>query len=282
MTKSACFSVIAYSFGLICLMIGSSSCQKSDRANDNEIQSTQDVCLAYASWTDVFRQLDAVSSIQADVNRLVPQVSPLASCAVVTVNPALPNPSYPKLVTIDFGAGCTGPDGTFRSGQIIANFSGKYRDSLTTITIIPNNYYINHSKVSGTCVLTNMGIQSGHHWFTENVSNASILKTDGTSISWNSTLTRQWISGESTLNVVSDDIYLISGTGNGTGTKGNTFTFTINTPLRLDMSCHWIESGLLTLTPANLAPRKLDFGAGNCDNQATVSIFGVSYPIVLD
>ncbi|MEW6469303.1 MAG: hypothetical protein AB1458_10275 [Bacteroidota bacterium] len=269
-------------FVLLLALLALSACRRSDRDKDNETQSASDNYLAEACWNDVFRQLDDAAAVTADVNRYS-SGNMTAACYTVTVNPALPNPAFPKTVTVDFGSvNCTGPDGIARRGQITAVFSGRYRDSLTTITITTNNYYVNNYRVAGTKTITNQGHINGVATFSVNVQNAVITTPDNKTITWNSQRTRRWIAGEGTLGLVSDDVYEITGSANGRGTKGNTFTLTITTPLRVEMSCRWIVKGVIKLTPANLDDRIIDFGQGACDDQATVSIHGNSYTITLN
>ena len=112
-----------------------SSCHKSDRDKDHETQSTSDNALAESCWNDIFKQMDDASAVTLDVNRYSNSVH-TATCYSINVNPALPDTTFPKLVTLDFGTtNCTGPDGINRRGIITAVFTGKYRDSNTTITI---------------------------------------------------------------------------------------------------------------------------------------------------
>ena len=92
---------------------------------------------------------------------------------------------------------------------------------------------------------------------------------------------REWIAGESTILDPWDDVYLISGTADGTGINGNTFSVVIHNPLRVALNCKWIESGTLTLTPQNLSPRDVDYGSGACDDQATVTINGTVYNVTM-
>lgn len=265
----------------ITFLLAFSSCHKSDRDWDTETQSTSDLALAESSWNDIYAQLDAVSATLADVNRVTSSYSPLA-CATISVNPALPNPAFPKIVTIDFGTtNCTGPDGKNRRGIITAVFSGRYRDSLTVITITPSNYYVNDNLVQGTKTITNNGHINGVMTFSIDVQNGSITRPDGKRITWNSQRTRRWIIGESTIGVVSDDVYEISGSGNGTGIKGNSFYMLITTPLVVQMSCNYITKGVIKLTPANLSDRIIDFGSGACDDQATITINGNTYNFTL-
>lgn len=274
-TRSSLILFVLFAFSF-------TACNKSDRDTDNETQSSSDNNIAEALWNDVYKQMDDAAAVTADVNRVSTGISP-AVCYTITVNPALPNTTFPKTVTIDFGTvNCTGPDGIARRGQVIAVFSGRYRDSLTTITITTNNYYVNNYKVEGTKTITNQGHINSIATFSINVSNATITTPDNKTINWNSQRTRSWVAGESTLGVVSDDVYEITGTASGRGIKGNAFNLTITSPLRVEMNCRWIVKGTIKLTPDNLDDRIIDFGNGACDDQATVSINGSTYTITLN
>jgi hypothetical protein len=260
------------------------SCRKSDRDEDKETQSSSDNAIAESAFNDIFKQLDDAASATPDVNRLAPGASVQAGCATVTVNPALPNTSFPKTLTVDFGSSyvlCS--DGRYRKGIITATFSGKYRDSLTVITISTNNYYVDNYAVQGTKTITNKGRNSsGNIWFDINVQNAIITTPQGKTITWQSARQREWIAGEGTLANVLDDVYLITGSATGTGTTGNSFSATITQALRVEIGCKWIVSGKLTLQPENIAARYIDFGAGGCDNAATVTINGNTYNIEMN
>jgi hypothetical protein len=76
-------------------------------------------------------------------------------------------------------------------------------------------------------------------------------------------------------------VFSVSGGSNGTKASGNTWTNVINTPLVHKRSCHQIVSGTMTVTPSNKPVRSIDFGNGTCDNQATVTINGNTYTIVV-
>ncbi len=257
------------------------SCHRSDRDEDTDLNSATDMSYGESEWNDIYTQLDEVAAVLADVNRTIAPPSTLV-CATVTVNPPLPSTVFPKTVTIDFGTvNCMGPDGKNRRGQLIAVFSGKYRDSLTVITINTNGYYVNDNRITGTKTITNRGHISGIMTFSVVVQNGMIMRPDGKTMTWNSTRTRRWIAGESTLGIVSDDVYEITGTASGTGFKGNSFTVTITSPLTIAMNCRWITKGTLNLQPANLYERIVDFGSGTCDDQATVTINGSTYPITM-
>jgi len=254
----------------------SSSCRRSVRDEDRDTKAAQDFALADIAFNDVSNLLTEVMENESGLRATNLNLG----CATITVDTL----AFPMTVTIDFGASnCLGGDGRNRRGIINATFTGKYRDSLSVITITTNNYYLNDHKIEGTKVVTNKGHNSdGNLWYTVVITNAMITAPDGTwNVTFNSNRTREWIGGESTA-ILSDDVYEISGTMDGTSRTGNHFTASTTTPLRVELSCAWIVSGVINLTPDNVSPRVIDFGSGSCDNDATVTVNGNVYEVELN
>ena len=73
----------------------------------------------------------------------------------------------------------------------------------------------------------------------------------------------------------------MTGSENGTGADGKTFTCTITKPLNKKLTCKWLESGTLEIQPQDNPLITLDFGNGACDNQATATVNGTVYPITM-
>jgi hypothetical protein len=146
-------------------------------------------------------------------------------------------------------------------------------------TITFDAYAVNDRQIMGSKIVTNMGLNSfGDSYFTI-VVNGLIIKPTGDSITWNSNRTRVWTQGDSTQTRL-DDVYEI--TGSASGTKGSTsYTMTIIQPLVRHMDCNWISSGKIELQPSGKPLRAIDYGAGTCDNTATVTINGTAYTITL-
>jgi hypothetical protein len=202
----------------------------------------------------------------------------LSDCATVTLDTNI----FPLTLTIDFGEeNCLCQDGKYRRGKIIITFTGRYREPGTVITHNFENYYVNDKSVDGTKVVTNMGEnENGNLYFTIEV-DGIIQKEDGSTFTWNSSRVREWIQGSDTHNRW-DDIYLITGTANGTRPNGLTWEREIIIPLRVELACRFIVSGSIELRPQDRPVRLLDYGSGDCDNEATVTIDGVVYTIYLN
>jgi hypothetical protein len=65
----------------------------------------------------------------------------IGDCAEITITPN--DSTYPKTITIDFGNGCLGRDGKFRSGAIIVHLTAPLRRAGSVVTITFRNYYVN-------------------------------------------------------------------------------------------------------------------------------------------
>lgn len=182
--------------------------------------------------------------------------------------------AQPATLLIDFGTeNCMGADGLSRRGRLFATFTGPYGEAGTVITITPQDYHVNDHLVQGTKVVTNAGPNADEDtYFTVDV-NGTLTAPDG---SWTSTHSyqrrRTWIDGEGTITPF-DDVYLITGGGSGVNRNGLAFTVSITTPLRVEIGCLWIVSGVQNITPQGLSTRTIDFGNG-CDNQVTVTVNG--------
>lgn len=204
--------------------------------------------------------------------------SVIASCVTITHDSL----SNPHVMTIDFGTvNCLCKDGRYRRGQIIVTYTGKYFDAGSSKTITFNNYYRNDNHIEGIRTITNMGFNTaGNMYWNISAQNMHITHPDGSSHSWNSTRTREMIGGYGTVTIY-DDIYLITGSFNGTDKNGTAFIANITSPLRREIMCHFFVSGIIEITKAGKPDRTLDFGSGNCDQFATVTCNGQIKTITL-
>lgn len=194
----------------------------------------------------------------------------LSQCATVTHDTV----STPRALTIDFGASnCLCNDGRYRRGKILVTYTGRYFENGSVRTITFDNFYRNDNKVEGTRIVTNNGLNNaGQYSWTITANNMKITRTDGTFHSWSSTRTRTMIAGQSTPLIWSDDEYSITGSASGTNRNGIAYTANITTPLHRAMSCRWIDTGVITISPTGKAERELDYGNGNCDDEATIRV----------
>ena len=81
--------------------------------------------------------------------------------------------------------------------------------------------------------------------------------------------------------VMADDLYTLRGSSAGITVTNQAFTIVITTPLVWNVSCSHIVSGAFDLTPAGEVTRTVDFGNGDCDAIATVTVLGFTFQITL-
>lgn len=209
----------------------------------------------------------------------------LSGCAIVSRDTT----SSPRVMTIDFGTGCTGNDGRTRAGKIIVSYTGKYKDAGTTITYHFQGYSVNGNLVSdnSTKTVINMGRNASNNLYWNISASGSIaLANNGGTVIWSTSRSREMLAGESTAGIF-DDKYSVTGSASGTSAAGLAFNAVIDAanPLIRDMSCgsgkrHFTQ-GKVTLSIQGKADRVIDFGSGACDNEATVTVNGHSRVIYL-
>lgn len=82
-----------------------------------------------------------------------------------------------------------------------------------------------------------------------------------------------------------DDVFTINSEVEG-ATKTNTvfFNWTSKTlePLIKNYICRWIVKGKIGIAKSNTDTAVIDYGNGDCDNKATITINGLSKEITLD
>lgn len=249
---------------------------KKDEEPDENTTAAQDNATAENVFADAFARVDEVAKDSSSLNRGNGPDS--TGCATITITPS--DTTFPKTMTIDFGTGCTDQNNVTRKGKIIAVFSGKYRTAGTTVSISFDNFYVNDTKIEGTKSITNNGRNAGGNLsFTVKVEKAKIF-ADGKTIEWESTRTNEWIAGENTPGI-SDDVYSIDGGAKGVNREGHTFEADIIENLIKKIGCRWIVDGKLELKPQGKQSRTIDYGDGDCDNKATVTIGNKTFPITL-
>jgi hypothetical protein len=264
-------------FAFFALMV--TACKKDSNIELEDKAISQDDAYAESTFENVSDMADEAYDIGTGDNlksfpggRMF-----LSDCATVTLDTTV----FPRTMTIDFGEeNCLCQDNKYRRGKIIITFTGRYFEPGTIITHNLEDYFVNDNSVEGTKVVTNMGENdNGNLYFTIEVTGI-VEKEDGSTFSWNSSRQREWIQGSDTHNRW-DDIYLITGTASGIRPNGLTWEREIIKALRVELACRFIVSGTIELRPEDRPVRLLDYGNGDCDNEATVTVDGETYIIYL-
>ena len=202
----------------------------------------------------------------------------LPECATVTVQ--LTATTWTRTVVFD---NCTLPNGNVLDGTIIVSGSLNFDTPSHTISYSFVDFHHNNILIEGnrtivrslqsTATLTavhpvaNMTID-----MTVTFPNGNVYQREGNRV-------REMIEGFSTPIIWMDNVFSISGSWSTTFPAG-TRTSTITTPLRVEANCPHIVSGVVT-TVRNDNTATLNYGNGDCDNQATLTVNGNTTTITL-
>ncbi len=276
MKKISLFLIIAGFIGFVTLI---SSCNKSNNPQTANLNVAVDDAFAESTFDNVSGLTDEAYDLSTYSFKSTEGRVYLSDCATVTLDTTV----FPRTLTIDFGSeNCLCNDGKYRRGKIIVTFTGRYRAAGTIITTTFKDFFVNDNQLEGTKVVTNQGLNnSGHMYWTMDTDGKITLANDSGTIQWNSQRQREWFAGYDTPRNRWDDIYMLTGSANGTRLNGLSWTRTITKPLEHKLSCRFIVSGTMNIKPEGYAERILDFGDGECDNLATITVDGKTKTIHL-
>lgn len=265
------------------VMLSFSSCKKnSSLIEQASIDLADDDAVSDAVYEDVFNTADNATIILDQMVKSGDSKSVIVadSCPTITVtNPT--SGSWPKVVTVDYGTGCTGFNGATRSGKIVIEVTGPRRivGSKRTVTFV--NYFFNEIKVEGTKVFENTGIINNQNpVLSIKLIGGKLTLSDGKTIERTFEHQREWIAGFLTRNIW-DDECLITGTATGKNINGVAYTNTIVTALHWKRVCKFIVRGIVKIEREGAQAIELNYGTGDCDAIAVVSRGGESKEILL-
>lgn len=273
--KSAMYLLVVLSFvGLV-----TTSC-KTD--SDEEQESV--VLETFETQIEVEKATEEVNTIVEDVyffeeitdtSGKTLQLRFLPDCVTITRVIA----AGTKTLTLDFGDACELRNGNIVSGIITMQYTLNTNEQSKTIQISFTNFYFNDKNIDGNATIVRMRHNANGNPQSTHSMNIVVTWPDGTFASRQGQKTREWIEGVGTP-FWGDNVYLITGNWTFTRRNGNVFAATITTPLRRELSCRFIVSGVLELNRnGNVAT--LDYGDGSCDALGVVTRNGVSHTILL-
>jgi hypothetical protein len=252
------------------IFLAYSSCQKNDIVTPpDEIT----VSLQETLGEEILADIDLLVDDAIDLNSSQLKSATIGNSAYLTECPAITTNSTtaPKTITIDFGTSCTGKDGKIRSGKIIVT-----SESFTTFPSVRKKtfekYVVDGKKIQGTVIKTISKDQVNNIRTAEIKETITIIfpGTEG-SATRVATLTRQYQRG--VIGTAADNKIASWGTVEFTRVSGVKLTKTIMaaTPLIFSVACHHIVSGIVTFKTSKDTGWSINYGAGECDNLATLT-----------
>ena len=177
-----------------------------------------------------------------------------------------------KTVTLDFGEGCELRNGNFVSGKIIMTYERDPEAASKMITYSFEDFYFNRKNVKGGgSILRERSNENGNPQSTKTF-DVTVTWPDGLFASKVGEKVREMIEGQGTP-AWGDNVFLITGNWTFTRRNGIVLSAKIIKELRRELACKFLVSGTIELSK-NLDTAILDYGDGECDDLATVSING--------
>lgn len=204
-----------------------------------------------------------------------PEVSGERIVTVEQVEGESDYPGFPKLITIQFIDWQVG-QGPVKNGFIYIWTDGPMRAIGTTRIITFEDFTVDGNLIEGTKTISNLdGLN-----LSITLEGGKITFTDGTFITREMERNREWILGTDTPFFIWDDEFLFTGFCYGVNREGVEYSNTITEPLLKRMTCRWIVAGTMEMQVGeNLTI--LDYGDGECDNLATITVDGETTEITL-
>ena len=259
-------------FGMVLLTIISCSTEASDSETFSEDEVISATELKFSDETEMISE--EVTTIAEDVyaaeeialtSKSDYTTDLLPDC--VTITTVVTDTTREK--TIDFGEGCELPTGNVLSGIIYLSYALDMEAASKTIALSLENFTFNGVAIEGGADI--LRVRSNDNGNPQGTSNAAFTATwpDDATASFTGTRTREWIEGFGS-GFWGDNVFLITGKRTYTGRLGNVYEKEVITPLRRELSCRFIVSGVLNIS-RNDNTASLDFGDGSCDAKGTLT-----------
>ncbi len=185
----------------------------------------------------------------------------------VTITTVVTDTSKEK--TIDFGEGCELRNGNILSGIIILTYSKDMELATKMLSISLEDFTFNSVAVEGNANIARTRANDNGNPQSVADANFDAEWPEGETVEYSASRTREWVEGYGS-GFWGDNVFLISGMATYKGKLGNVFKKEIVDPLRREMACRFIVSGVVEISRNDLGA-SLDFGDGSCDATGTLT-----------
>jgi hypothetical protein len=272
--------LLKISFALSLLFVVFNSCQKRElQAFFDEVILSQQDTQSEEFLADVDLIVDDALTQNAGQLKAgtIGSSAYLTDCAIVTIN----NKVSPQMLTIDFGTSCTGTDGKIRSGKIIVT-SESFNTFPSIRTKTFHNYIVDGKKIEGSVIKTIQKDQVNNIRTASSKEDITItLQNNEGTVRRVAALTRQYQFNS--IGVRDDNQVKTFGTVEFTRVSGVKVSKTVaaENPLVYNAACHHIVSGIVSIASSSSRNWTIDFGNGECDNKAVLTIGNKSKEITI-
>ncbi len=250
-----------------------------------------EIVVADEAVTESIQKSAEIDVVSDNVSSIVEEVFIVEEGLVTRskINPFLPEcmtktvviSGFTRTVTLDFGEGCEMNNGNYLSGIITIVYERDPNALTRTIKYSFTNFFFNYKNIEGGgSIFRERMNENGNPQSTKN-QDITIIWPNGNSAHRVGVKIREWVEGFGS-GTWGDNVFLITGNWTTEFLNGNINSGIVTTPLRRELACRFIVSGVIALTHNNHAGT-LDFGDGSCDNEAIFTDSnGVEHIIILN
>lgn len=240
------------------------SCSPEELANKTSVTDNA----AASSTIDAANAFDVQTAIQVNTTESAiaktKTSTSLTTCAIIIVD----SYNYPKIITVDYGTGCTIGSIT-RKGKLKISVSEPIYTKGSKMTIERIDYSINGRKLEGTIDYLNTTTDAKVPQWTRTVKNGKLTELNGNVFSNSGTCTTKQTEGVDTPYYLADNVYeMTEGEHIVTNESGNTLTLTVTETLVKKYACDYISQGKLKVV-GGILNGVIDYGNNECDNDYT-------------
>lgn len=192
----------------------------------------------------------------------------ILQCAEVTKD------TVNRTLIIDFGEGCEGANGVVRSGKIIIEYNQRRYMAGAYRVMTFEGFFVDSVQIEGTRKLLNTTDSTSTLQFEATLTGGKLTFPDGTSYTRDAAHIRRWIRTQDR----EDDYASLTGEAEGTNRNGEQYHIKVIEELVFSRRC---RRGRIIVPIAGIIQKvvgdkiaTIDFGDGECDNIATITIDG--------
>lgn len=262
-------------FGIAMLTLN--SCKKDTDTTIKEVDSTAYTNYLQAASMFALQDVEEITMIDDNLKS-----TNLLSCLNISIIRNENGELWPLNKVLDYGTeNCEDFLGNQRRGIINISISDWWRNIGSVRQIKFEDYYFNDNKLEGVKTITNTGLnESGNLTFSKQIEGASITYPDGTSVKWDCIRNSELIEGGESF-IFADDVWSVTGSGTGINATGQSYTVNITSALIYNNGCFFPVSGIVEIVTEGGNTEIINYGNGECDTQATLTVGDITTVIDL-
>jgi len=244
-----------------------------DKVSNDPLSGNQTTVTDYTALLGVsdLTEIDDATSNEALKSTAEKDFMP---CFKVTFHKNETGQFWPLSWTFSYtGEDCTDCFGNIKSGSVHVLLTDLWKNEGSSRTMTFEDFSINGNKLEGTRNILNTGFNDQQNLtFEYTCQDASLSRGDTATMSWDSNSNVEMIAGYE---------YMVSGSASGVNFDGKSFTVNITDALYYKKCGLFPVSGVITIEVDGGSSIEINYGDGDCDHLAEMTVDNVTTEITL-